>query len=107
MNLKAAESEVKREIVKTARNSLNEQLTWIANYAINKLRNMIEKLIARVIADEMKSAKLEKNTTKSSKQINEKEKEKKLNSDKYLPDLNLIKYFYLNMTRSANVSKAS
>ena len=46
---------------------------------------MIEELIARVTADKMKLAKFEKNTTKPSKQMNEKEEKKKLNSDENLP----------------------
>ena len=40
---------------------------------------MIEELIARVIVDEMKLMKFEKNTTKLSKHMNEKEKKRKLN----------------------------
>ena len=71
---------------------------------------MIEKLITRVIVDEMKLAKSEKNTTKSLKQMKKQKKKKrteKLNSDKNLSDLNIIKYFYLNMTRSVNVSEVN
>ena len=109
-NLKAAENKAKREIAKTARNLLNKQLTWSANHAVNKLKNMIKKLIARIIADEMKFAKFEKNTTKLLKQMKKQKKEKKtekLNSNENLSDLNIIKYFYLNMTRSVNVSEVS
>ena len=71
---------------------------------------MIEKLIARMIADEIKLAKFEKNTTKSLKQMKKqkkKKKTKKLNLNKNLPDLNIIKYFYLNMTRLINVNKVN
>ena len=65
-------------------------------------------MIARVVVDEMKLAKLEKNTMKQEKQKKEKEKKKKkLNSNENLPDLNIMKYFYLNMARSANVSEVS
>ena len=64
---------------------------------------MIKKLIARMIADEIKLAKFKKNTTKLSKQM----KKKKLNSNENLSDLNIMKYFYLNMTRSVNVSEFS
>ena len=42
---------------------------------------------------------------KSLKQMKKKEKKKKLNSNENLFDLNIMKYFYLNMTRSINVSK--
>ena len=69
---------------------------------------MIEKLIARIIIEEMKLAKFKKNTTKFLKQMKkqkEKKRTEKLNSDENLPDLNIIKYFYLNMTRSVNVSE--
>ena len=71
---------------------------------------MIKKLIARIIADEMKFAKFEKNTTKLLKQMKKQKKEKKtekLNSNENLSDLNIIKYFYLNMTRSVNVSEVN
>ena len=71
---------------------------------------MIEKLIARIIADKIKLAKFKKNTVKLSKQMKKQKKEKKtekLNSDENLPDLNIIKYFYLNIIRSINVSKVS
>ena len=68
---------------------------------------MVEKLIARVIVDEMKLAKFKKNTVELSKQMKEKEKEIKLNSNKDLFDLNIMKYFYLNMARSINVSEVS
>ena len=67
---------------------------------------MIEKLTARVIADEMKFAKLEKNTAKLSEQM-KKQKKEELNSDENLPDLNIMKYFYLNMARSVNVNEVS
>ena len=70
---------------------------------------MIEKLIARMIVDEMKLAKFEKNTTKLLKQMKKQKKKKteELNSNEDLLDLNIIKYFYLNMTRSVNVSEVS
>ena len=71
---------------------------------------MIEKLIARIIADEMKLAKFKKNTAKFSKQVKKQKKEErteKLNSNENLFDLNIIKYFYLNMARSVNVSEIS
>ena len=69
---------------------------------------MIEKLIVRIIVDEIKFAKFKKNTTKLSKQMKKqkkKKKTKKLNSNENLFNLNIIKYFYLNMTRSVNVNK--
>ena len=71
---------------------------------------MIEKLIARITVDEIKFAKFEKNTTKFLKQMKEQKKEKKtkkLNSNENLSDLNIIKYFYLNMARSVNVSEVN
>ena len=95
---------------KAARDSLNEQLTWAANHAVNRLKSMTEKLTARVTADEMKLAELEKNTAKFLKQMKKQEEEEgkeELNSDEDLPDLNIIKYFYLNMARSANVNEVS
>ena len=65
-------------------------------------------MIARVAADETKLTKLEENKIKQEKQMEKKKKKKKkLNSDKNLPDLNIIKYFYLNIARLVNVSEVS
>ena len=56
----------------------------------------------------MKLAKLEKNTMKQEKQMKKKkEKKNELNSNEDLPDLNIMKYFYLNMARSVNVSEVT
>ena len=67
-------------------------------------------MIAQVVADEMKLAKFEKNTMKQKKQMKKKKKKKKkkkLNSNENLSDLNIMKYFYLNMARSINVSEVN
>ena len=69
---------------------------------------MIEEIIARMTANEMKLTKLEKNKMEQKKQVKKKKKkEEELNSDKNLSDLNIMKYFYLNMARSVNVSEVS
>ena len=58
----------------------------------------------------MKLTKFKENIIKLSKQLKKQEKEKKikkLNSDENLFNLNIIKYFYLNITRLVNVSEVN
>ena len=52
---------------------------------------------------------LKKNTTYEARKASEKKEKRKgkLNSNEDLSDLNIMKYFYLNMTGSINVSEIS
>ena len=76
---------------KTIRESINKRLTTAQERSI---RNYIIRMD-------------EKNTMEQEKQVEEEEEEEELNSDEDLPDLNTMKYSYLNMARPVNVSEAS
>ena len=93
---------------KTTRESINKRLTTAQERAI---RDYIIRMNKKNMSfDETELAEFEKNTAKPPKQVEEQEEEKgteELNSDEDLPDSNIIKYSYLNMTRPANISEVS
>ena len=61
-------------------------------------------MIARVVVDEIKLTQFKKENETLS-EFEAKEEQQKLTSNKNLSDLNIMKYFYLNMIRSVNVSE--
>ena len=65
---------------------------------------MFDEMIARVVVDEIELTQLKKKD-EAFFEFEAKEEQQKLTSNKNLFDLNIMKYFYLNMIRSANVSE--
>ena len=104
--LKKAESKAKREAAKAVKDLFNQRLASAAKDAAAKLKNMSDEVAARVAADEIELTQLEKEDETLSEPEAE-EEQQKLTSDENLPDLNIIKYFYLNMARPVNVSEAN
>ena len=71
-----------------------------------KLKNMFDEMIAQVVVNEIKLMQFEKEDEAFFK-FKAKEEQQKLTSNEDLPDLNIMKYFYLNMIRSVNVSEVN
>ena len=63
-------------------------------------------MIARVVIDEIELTQFEKKDETFS-EFEAKKEQQKLTSNKNLPDLNIMKYFYLNMIKSINVSEVN
>ena len=102
--LKKAKSKAKRKIAKTVKNFFNQHLISTTKNVVVKLKNMSDEMIARVVVDEIKLTQFKKKN-EALFESEAKEKQQKLISNEDLSDLNIMKYFYLNMTRSANVSE--
>ena len=104
--MKKAKNKAKREVAKTVKNFFNQRLASTTKNVAVKLKSMFDEMIARVVVDEIKLTQLEKkNETLSESEA--KEEQQKLTSDENLPNLNIMKYSYLNMVKSANVSEAN
>ena len=99
-------SKIKRKIAKAVKNFFNQRLISTTKNAAAKLKNMFDEMIARVVVDEIELTQLEKKNETFS-EFEAKEEQQKLTSNENLPDLNIMKYFYLNMTRSVNVSEVN
>ena len=102
--MKKAKNKTKREIAKTVKNFFNQRLISTTKNVIVKLKNMFNKIIVQVVVDEIELTQLEKKNEIFFK-FETKEKQQKLTLNENLPDLNIIKYFYLNMIKSINVSE--
>ena len=67
---------------------------------------MFDEMIARVVVDEIELTQFKKKD-EALFEFEAKEEQQKLTSNENLPDLNIMKYFYLNMTKSVNVSEVN
>ena len=104
--LKKAKNKAKREIAKVVKNFFNQRLASATKNAVAKLKNMFDEMIARVVADEIKLTQLKKKNEALFKS-EAKEEQQKLISNENLSNLNIMKYFYLNMIKSVNVSEVN
>ena len=102
--LKKTKNKAKREIAKAVKNLFNQRLISTTKNVVVKLKNMFDEMIARVVVDEIKLTQLEKEN-ETFFEFKTKEEQQKLISNENLPDLNIMKYFYLNMIRSVNISE--
>ena len=99
-------NKAKREIAKVVKNLFNQCLISTAKNVAVKLKNMFDEMIARVVVDEIELTQFEKEN-ETFVEFETKKEQQKLTSNENLSDLNIMKYFYLNMTRSVNVSEIS
>ena len=104
--LKKAKSKAKREIAKIVKNLFNQRLISTAKNVVVKLKSMFDEMIARVVVDEIELTQFEKENEALFESEAE-EEQQKLTSNENLSDLNIMKYFYLNMIRSANVNEVN
>ena len=102
--LKKAKNKIKRETAKAVKNFFNQHLISTTKNVVVKLKNMFNEMIARIVADEIELTQLKKKDEALS-EFKAKEEQQKLILNENLPDLNIMKYFYLNMIRSINVSE--
>ena len=102
--LKKTEDKAKRKVAKAVKDFFNQRLTSTTKNVVVKLKNMFDEMTARVAADEIELTQLEKKN-KALSEFKAEEEQQKLTLNENLPDLNIMKYFYLNMIRSTNVSE--
>ena len=104
--LKKAKNKTKCKIAKVVKNFFNQRLISTTKNVVVKLKNIFDEVIARIAADEIELTQFKKKDEALSESEAKKEQQK-LTSNKNLSDLNIMKYFYLNMIRSANVNEAN
>ena len=104
--MKKAKSKAKREVAKVVKNFFNQRLTSTTKNVAVKLKNIFDEMIARVVVNEIELTQLKKEN-ETFFEFETKEKQQKLISNENLLNLNIMKYFYLNMIRSVNVSEVN
>ena len=112
--LKKAEGKAKREAAKAVKDPFNHCLASAAKHAVAKLKSMFDEMAARVAADEIELAQLEKEDEAEAEAEAEAETEKQkeheeqeLDSNEELPALNIMNYSYLSMARPSNVNETN
>ena len=102
--LKKTKNKAKRKITKIVKNFFNQRLISTTKNAVIKLKNMFNEMIARVVVDEIELTQFKKKD-ETLFESEAKKEQQKLTSNENLSDLNIMKYFYLNMIKSINVSE--